>query len=62
MTQITAVKLLHRALLKDDLNIINGNYTMDTTELILAHIGRISPGNDDISYWLYRDCASQPRR
>ena len=37
----------------------NDHYTTYIIELLLARIGRTSPGNDDIQYWLYRDCACE---
>ena len=35
------------------------HYTTDIIKLLLARIGRTSPGNDDIPYWLYKDCACE---
>ena len=37
----------------------NDHYTRDIIELLLARIDRTSPGNDDILYWLFRDCACE---
>ena len=48
-----------QALIKDDINIVNDNYSRDTIELMLAHIARTATGNDEMPYWLYRDCASE---
>ena len=47
-----------QALIKD-INFANDNYSQGTIELLLVHIVRTSPGNDDTHYWLYRDCASE---
>ena len=37
----------------------NDYYPADVIELLLVRIGRTSPGNDEIPYWLYRDCACE---
>ena len=35
------------------------NYPSDRVRIMLARICRISPGNDNIPYWIYRDCSSE---
>ena len=37
----------------------NDYYHADVMELLLVRIGRTSPGNDEIPYRLYRDCACE---
>ena len=37
----------------------NDYYPTDVIELLLVRIGRTSPGNDEIPYRLYRDCACE---
>ena len=34
------------------------NCTRDHMELMLARISKTSPGNNNIPYWVYHDCAS----
>ena len=35
------------------------NYPSDRVQIMLARISRSSPGNDNIPYWVYRDCSSE---
>ena len=35
------------------------NYTREEVEVMLAKISRTSPGNDNIPYWVYRDCSNE---
>ena len=35
------------------------NYTSDHVQIMLSRISRTSPGNDNIPYWVYRDCSSE---
>ena len=34
-------------------------YSRDSIELILARTKKTSPGSDNVSYWVYRDCAHE---
>ena len=40
----------------------NNYYPEDVIELLLVRIGLTSSGNDEIPYWLYRDCACEIAR
>ena len=35
------------------------SYTIDAIEILLSKISKTSPGFDNISYWVYRDCAGE---
>ena len=35
------------------------NYPSDRVQIKLARICRTLPGNDNIPYWVYRDCSSE---